>query len=105
MAPLTIDVPHHLGREGAKARLSSRVGELGSHMPGGMAEVTSSWSGPYEMALRISAMGQGIAARLEVEEARVRVHLDLPPMLAMFSGLIGNAVREGGAKMLEDKRG
>jgi hypothetical protein len=104
MSPLTIDVPHHLGRDGAKARMQSRVGELASHMPGGMAEVTSSWTSPYEMALRIGAMGQSIAARLEVEEARVRVHLELPPMLAMFSGMIGNAVREGGARMLEDKR-
>jgi hypothetical protein len=101
----TVDVPHRLGREGAKARLQSRAGELGSHMPGGVAEVTSAWTGAYEMALRIGAMGQGIAARLEVEEARVRVHLELPAMLTMFSGMIGSAVRESGAKLLEDKRG
>jgi hypothetical protein len=50
-------------------------------------------------------MGQSIGARLEVEEARVRVHLELPAMLAMFSGMIGSAVRESGAKLLEDKRG
>ena len=104
MSPVTVDVPHRLGRDGAKARLQSRVGELGQHMPGGMAEVSSSWTGPYEMALQIGAMGQTVSARLEVEEALVRVHLNLPPMLAMFSGLIGNAVRESGARLLEDKR-
>lgn len=104
MTPVTVDVPHRLGRDGAKARLQSRAGELGSHMPGGMAQVRSSWPAPYEMALEIAAMGQTITARLEVQEALVRVHMVLPGMLAMFSGLIGNAVKESGARLLEDKR-
>lgn len=104
MSPLTIDVPHTLGRDGAKARLDARVGELGRHLPGGIGEVRSTWTGPYEMALALAAMGQSVAARLEVEEARVRVHLDLPPMLAMFSGVIGRAVQENGTRLLADKR-
>lgn len=105
MQPVTIDVPHRLGRDGARARMQARVGELASHMPGGVAEVASSWPGPYEMALEIGAMGQRVSARLEVLDTLVRVHLTLPPMLAFFSGMIGAAVREGGAKLLDDRRG
>ena len=56
------------------------------------------------MALEIKAMGQLLTARLEVQESIVRVHLDLPPMLAFFSGMISTAVRDGGAKLLEDSR-
>ena len=104
-APLTIDVPHKLGRAAARERLRTRSGELASHMPGGVAEVQSSWASEDEMHLDITAMGQTIAARLEVQDTLVRVHLVLPPMLSFFSGLIGNAVREGGERMLEDKRG
>jgi hypothetical protein len=33
----------------------------------------------------------------------VRVHVSLPAMLAYFSGMIGAAVRDQGAKLLEDK--
>ena len=104
-APLTIDVPHKLGRAGARERLKARAGDLASHIPGGIADVRSTWTGEDELTLDISAMGQTIAARLEVQDTLVRVHLVLPPMLSFFSGMIGSAVREGGTRMLEDKRG
>jgi hypothetical protein len=102
--PITIDVPHKLGRAGARERLRTRAGDLVSHIPGGVADVRSSWSGEDEMTLEITAMSQTISARLEVQDALVRVHLLLPPMLSFFSGMIGTAVREGGERMLEDKR-
>jgi hypothetical protein len=101
--PLTIDIAHTLGRAGARERLRTRAGDLVSHIPGGVAEVKSSWPGEDEMALEITAMNQTIAARLEVQDTLVRVHLTLPGMLSFFSGMIGTAVREGGARMLEDK--
>lgn len=104
-APLVIDVPHRLGKASARARLRARVGELKDHIPGGMATVASSWPGEDEMALEVGAMGQTVSARLEVEETRVRVHLVLPAMLGFFSGMIGAAIKEGGTRMLEDKRG
>jgi len=103
MNPVTIDVPHRLGRDAARDRMKARIGELAGHLPGGMAEVSSSWPEPYVMALDLSAIGQRVAARLLVEDARVRVHLDLPPMLAMFSGAIEAAVAKGGARLLEDR--
>jgi len=31
----------------------------------------------------------------------VRVHIELPPMLAYFSGMIGAAVRDQGTKLLK----
>lgn len=102
-APVTIDVPHRLGKAGARQRLKDRIGDLAGHIPGGMADVRSSWPSEDEMALEVAAMGQMISARLEVLDAAVRVHLVLPPMLAFFSGMIGAAVREGGTRMLEDK--
>lgn len=98
--PVIIDVPHKLGRDGARERLRTRFAELGGHMPGGVGEVKASWPGDYEMALEIGAMGQMIPARLEVMDACVRVHVSLPPMLAYFSGIIGAAVREQGTKLL-----
>ena len=102
-APLTIDVPHKLGRAAARERLRTRSGELASHMPGGIADVRSAWASENEMTLDITAMGQTIAARLEVQDTLVRVHLTLPPMLSFFSGMIGAAVRDQGTKLLEDR--
>jgi len=105
MTPLTIDVPHKLGRAGARDRMKARIGDLAGHIPGGFADVQSAWPGENEMVLNIKAMGQEIAASLEVEETHVRVHLMLPAMLGFFSGAIQAAVKEGGTRMLEDKSG
>jgi hypothetical protein len=105
MNPITIDVPHKLGRAGARARMKARVGDLAGHIPGGFAEVKSAWPSEDEMALNVRAMGQEIVATLEVLDSVVRVHLILPPMLGFFSGAIEAAVKEGGTRMLEDKSG
>lgn len=105
MTPLTIDVPHRLGRAGARERMKARVGDLAGHIPGGLAEVKSAWPSEDEMVLNIRAMGQEIVASLEVEESVVRVHLMLPPMLGFFSGAIEAAVKDGGTRMLEEKSG
>ena len=99
--PVTIDVPHELGKAGARERMRSRVGELAGHIPGGVADVQSSWPSEDEMSLAIKAMGQHLDARLEVQDRLVRVHLMLPPMLAFFSGAISAAVRDGGTRMLK----
>ena len=104
MTPVTIDVPHKLGRERARERIRVRIGDLAGHIPGGMADVRSAWTGTDELTLDISAMGQQINARLEIMDAAVRVHLVLPPMLAFFSGMISSVVQAGGTKMLEDRR-
>lgn len=98
--PVTIDVPHKLGRAGARERLKSRIGELDDHLPGGMGEIRSYWRSEDEMALEISAMGHLVPARLEVMDDLVRVHVELPPMLAYFSTMIGAAVRDQGTKLL-----
>jgi hypothetical protein len=98
--PVTIDVPHKLGRDGARARLRSRVGELGGHMPGGVADIQSSWPSEDEMALQIKVMGHSIPVRLEILDTLVRVHMSLPAMLAYFTGLISAAVRDQGTKLL-----
>ncbi len=98
--PVVIDVPHKLGRDAARERLRSRIGELDRHLPAGIGQAHAHWTGDYELSLELSAMAQTVTARLEVLEQAVRVHISLPPMLAYFSGMIGAAVREQGTKLL-----
>lgn len=103
MSPVTVDVPHRLGRAKARERMKARVGDLAGHIPGGMADVSSSWPSEDQMRLDIKALGQEVSARLEVQDSLVRVHLVLPAMLGFFEGAISSAVKEGGTRLLEDK--
>ena len=98
--PSTVDIPHSLGRDEVRRRLDSRIGEVASHIPGGAAEVRSSWTAPYRMTLKVAALGQRITATLDVEDRYVRVSFLLPPMLSFMTGAITAAVRSKGGQLL-----
>lgn len=97
---MQIDLPHQLGRVEAKRRIQSRIGELAGHMPGGVAEVHSAWPEDYRMAMDVAAMGQQVAATIEVEERVVRLNLQLPMMLRFASGAIEAMIQRKCSELL-----
>ena len=99
-APTIIEVPHNLSRLEVKHRMESRLGDLPSHIPGGVAQVTSRWPSEDRMAIDVLAMGQTIAATLDIEDQLVRISLVLPPMLSFMSGPISAIVRRNGEDLL-----
>lgn len=101
--PIVIDLPHKLGIEPAKARMSRGIGKLQDHIPGGSAQVESRWEGD-RMYLKVQALGQEVSGHIDVLETKVRLELIVPPFLALFAGKIEALVRSRGAGMLEDKR-
>ena len=101
--PIHVDLPHNLGREEARRRIAANIHKLESHIPGGAA-VTNRWEGDT-LKLGVSAMGQSVDSNIAVEEKVVRVTMELPGLLGMFSGAIESALRKkGGDLLLEDKR-
>ncbi|MFL6844097.1 MAG: polyhydroxyalkanoic acid system family protein [Allosphingosinicella sp.] len=99
--PLTVDLPHKLGAAEARRRIERNVGRLTDHIPGG-AQVGSHWNGD-RLHLDIGAMGQQVAADVDIQETLVRMTVTLPPALAFFGGMIEPLIRKQGAAMLEDK--
>ena len=97
--PVTVDIPHKLGRDGARARLAGGVGKIGSMFPGG-GTVDERWDGDT-LHFTVSAMGQTVASRLEVFEERVHAEVDLPPMLSLFAGKIREKLLKEAPKLLE----
>ncbi len=101
MTPLSIDLPHSLGRAEARRRIENGTGSLGRHLPAG-ATVQSGWAGD-RLNLSISMMGQDVGAAVDVQDSLVRVEIVLPPALGFFRPLIEAGIRKGGEQMLEDK--
>jgi hypothetical protein len=99
-APTIVDIPHGLGRVAARERLAARVGDLPGHIPGGIAEVRSSWPTPDRMVLEVMALGQSVTATLDVEDTVVRATFVLPAMLSFMAGAIKAAVRKRGEQLL-----
>lgn len=98
--PIDVDIPHSLGRDEARRRISNNIHKLQEHIPGG-AQVQSGWSGD-QLNLDIAAMGQSVAATIDVGETKVHLRVLLPGMLGMFAGMIQAGLQKKGSVLLED---
>lgn len=99
MEPVRANLPHQLGKAGARQRLEGGIGKLGDMIPGG--DVTEHhWEGD-RLHFTAKAMGQSIAAICDVQEDHVAVELTLPPLLAMFAGKIREKLERSGPKLLK----
>ena len=99
--PISVDLPHRLGAEEAKRRLSTNMGSLTGHLPAG-AQVSSAWEGD-RLKLDVGVLGQEISAGIDVQESLIRVTVLLPPALAFFGKAIEAGLRHSGPALLEDK--
>ena len=78
---MQVAIPHQLGRDEVRRRLQSRSHELAGVIPGGMAEVDTSWPSEDRMNLSVMAMGQAISGHIDIRDTEIEVQLLLPPAL------------------------
>lgn len=102
---MEVAIPHDLDKDTVRERLRSRSHKIAEHIPGGMAQVETSWPSTDRMALNITAMGQVLRGHIDVEERQVLFVVDLPPALGFIQPIVENAIRQSGHKMLAPPSG
>ena len=98
---MDVDIPHNLGREEVRRRLKANSHRMGENMPGGMADIQTSWPSEDRMGMSVSAMGQMLTGHIDIFDDKVTVHMILPAALGFLKPMIEGAVRQSGHKMLE----
>lgn len=96
--PITLDIPHKLGKAGVRARLDGGIGRIGEKIPGG-GVVQHDWNGDV-MHFTVEAMGQRIASELTVFEDKVHAVVDLPAFLGLFADAVKAAIEKEAPKLL-----
>ena len=96
--PVTVDIPHQLGKEAAKDRLRQGLDKLTSFIPGA-GILDDVWVGDT-LTFNIRALGQTASAKLDVFDDRVHAVIDLPALLSIFAEKARTALSEGGRKLL-----
>jgi hypothetical protein len=96
--PITLDIPHKLGKSAAHDRLDRGIGKIGTLIPGGGA-VRHEWDGDT-MKFTVTAMGQTMTCLATVYEDNVHTVVDLPPTLALFANKIREALKGALPKLL-----
>ncbi|MEO6386761.1 MAG: polyhydroxyalkanoic acid system family protein [Croceibacterium sp.] len=97
---MEVAIPHTLGKETVRQRLKSRSHTIADGIPGGMADVQTSWPSEDRMAMTITAMGQVIRGHVDVEEQQVLFKLELPPALGFIRPIVEAAIRQQGQVLL-----
>lgn len=100
---MRVPIPHNIGKDEVRRRLQSRSHEIGQFVPGGMADVTTSWPNEDRMNLSVKAMGQGVDGCVIIEETQVIFEVNLPPALSFVEPMVAGAIRQQGEKLLTDK--
>lgn len=98
-APIDVDIPHSLGREVARSRIAGGIGKLVDFIPG--STVTEHrWDGDV-LHFTVAAMGQRVAARLDVLDSHIHAHFELPAFLALFADKIRAKLQKDGPALLK----
>jgi hypothetical protein len=101
---ITVTVPHDLGVEAAKARVSEQLSKMQREYVDKVAHSEVTWAGDVG-TVRVTALGQTATAQITVLKDLLRIDVQLPWVLAAISGKLqqfissnaGDALRIGQA--------
>ncbi|MET0183783.1 MAG: polyhydroxyalkanoic acid system family protein [Caulobacterales bacterium] len=103
--PLTVTIPHQIGKAEARKRIETGFADLATKMGGSgvkFANVQQNWQND-RLHFAANVAGQKISGRLDVLEDSVKMEIDLPMILAAIGNAIRGKVQEQGRILLEDK--
>ena len=100
--PITITIPHQLGRAEARRRIESGFAKLMHQVPGGGGAGSERWEGD-RLTFAAGVMGQTIAGVIDVLETTVTMEIQLPGLLGMIAGGLSDRLRKAGQLLLTKK--
>jgi putative polyhydroxyalkanoate system protein len=95
MPQLSMEIPHTLGREEA----TRRIKEQSAKVRGQVSDLEEQWQ-DHTLAFRFKALGFGVSGNLAVEDALVKINVQLPLAAAMIKGTIEQQLRQEMAGVL-----
>lgn len=99
--PLTVVIPHQLGRAEARRRLEDGFSRF-AHQFGEGAQVHKIWEGD-RLAFSAQVMGQSISGALDVRDDAVNMEVNLPGLLGLIAGKIKGRLEQEGQLLLSKK--
>jgi hypothetical protein len=103
--PVSVTIPHNLGKDEARRRIEEGFGRMRQQMTGGMGAMLSfqdRWEGD-RLHFEGGGLGQKMTGRLDVRDDAVAIELDLPEILAAIADKITGRLKTEGQKLLEKK--
>lgn len=97
--PITVSIPHQLGRAEARRRIEDGFSKIVHLLPGSAGSQSEHWVGD-SWNFRVAAMGQTAAGVIDVLDAEVRMKIELPGVLGIIAGGLKNRLQKAGQLLL-----
>lgn len=100
--PLSISIPHQLGRAEARRRIETGFAKLVGQLPGSAGTFNERWEGD-RMVFSVSGLGQTVSGSVDVREAAVLMELELPGIVGMLASSLKGRIQKAGQLLLTRK--
>ena len=101
-APLTVSVPHRLGKDEAVRRLKAGLARMAANLGALITIEQEVWSGD-RLTFQMRGLGQSAAGTIEVFDDSIRIDVMLPWLLAKLGERLLPALRKEATLLLEKK--
>jgi Putative polyhydroxyalkanoic acid system protein (PHA_gran_rgn) len=100
--PITITIPHQLGRAEARRRIDTGFASMVAQLPGGNGTHTEHWEAD-RLSFSVAGMGQTISGDVEVLDAAVTMRIELPGVLGLIANGLRGRLQKAGQLLLTRK--
>jgi len=98
--PITVNIPHQLGRAEARRRIEDGFGKITHLLPGGIGGTsTERWDGD-RLVFSVATMGQKVSGVVTVLDTAVSMEIELPGVLGLLANGLKNRLQKMGQLLL-----
>jgi len=101
--PISISIPHQLGRAEARRRIETGFTKIVGQLPGSAGTCRERWDGD-RLTFSVSALGQTVSGVVNVLDAAVTMELELPGVLGMIASGLKGRLQKAGQLLLTKKQ-
>ena len=100
--PITVTMPHQLGRAEARRRIENGFGKVVHVLPGAAGRCSERWEGD-RLVFGVAAMGQTVSGVIDVQDTVVTMEIELPGVLGLLAGGLRARLQKAGLLLLTKK--
>ena len=100
--PITVSIPHQLGRAEARRRIETGFAKMIHVLPGGTGHCSERWDGD-RLVFSVVALAQTIGGVIDVDDAAVTMEIELPGVLGLLAGGLKGRLQKTGRLLLTKK--
>lgn len=100
--PITISIPHQLGRAEARRRIEAGFAKIIQQLPGSGGATSERWDGD-RLTFGVAVIGQTLRGAIDVLDAVVTIEIELPGVLGMIANGLRARLQKAGQLLLTKK--